>query len=415
MKYKKIEKDNYNLHLIDTNRFKEIGISIFFSRKVNHSEMALSSLLTQNLVYSSKKYNTKNKIAIVSEELYDSKVSSAYKINGNVESIEFSVSFLNPKYTSEKHLSDSIDFLYEVLMNPNVDNNHFYNEYFNIIKKDYINYIKSIKDNPVSYSGARFNELFFKDTALSKTNPTVSEVEEVTSEKLYLFYKKLFNKNYNVDIFVHGENANEFESIIDSKFSNIKASKNKLNINIKKDNNCDEVIDVMPFNQSRLFIGYDINQPSKHELEHVLKVYNTILGSMNDSMLFNYVREEYSLCYSIGSSFNTFCPSLLIFAGINKENYEETKKRIFEVMEFMKDREKVLVLFESAKKVMDTIINSFYDDAQYQLNYYYLKCFNNKEDIEKLRKAFDKVTIEEIIEFNNRLSLGTIYLMKGDN
>ena len=61
-----------------------------------------------------------------------------------------------------------------------------------------------------------------------------------------------------------------------------------------------------------------------HELNHVLRVYNTILGTMNDSILFNIVREENSLCYTIGSYVSKYNPSLTIYAGINKDNYDKT-------------------------------------------------------------------------------------------
>ena len=92
------------------------------------------------------------------------------------------------------------------------------------------------------------------------------------------------------------------------------------------------------FNQSKLYVGYRLNDITYHELHHVLKVYNTILGTMNDSILFNIVREENSLCYSISSYISRYNPALTIYAGINKSNYEKTLTLIKECVELMKDR-----------------------------------------------------------------------------
>ena len=60
MEYKKIEYDNYTFHLINTNRFKSMSVVLFYSKKFNKDDIAYGNLLSRNLVYSSKKYNTKN-------------------------------------------------------------------------------------------------------------------------------------------------------------------------------------------------------------------------------------------------------------------------------------------------------------------------------------------------------------------
>ena len=83
-------------------------------------------------------------------------------------------------------------------------------------------------------------------------------------------------------------------------------------------------------NKTSSISDFGLNPPGYyHEFNHVLRVYNTILGTMNDSVLFNIVREKHSLCYSIGSYYSKFNPSLTIYAGINKDNYEkESEEKI---------------------------------------------------------------------------------------
>ncbi|UKI58006.1 MAG: hypothetical protein L6V81_00615 [Clostridium sp.] len=47
-------------------------------------------MLSSNLVYTSKKYNTKkNKIAIIGEELYGANITASFGISGNTESFIF--------------------------------------------------------------------------------------------------------------------------------------------------------------------------------------------------------------------------------------------------------------------------------------------------------------------------------------
>ena len=148
MEYKKIIEDNYTLHLINNDRFKIMNVVVFFTKKYDKNDVPYGVLLTKNMVYTTKKYNTKNKIAIEGEELYGSRVASSFTSTGNSLSFSFALDFLNPKYTKNEYLSKSIEFLCEVLFNPNVTKDGFDENYFNIIKNDVISSIKSIKDNP---------------------------------------------------------------------------------------------------------------------------------------------------------------------------------------------------------------------------------------------------------------------------
>lgn len=62
-------------------------------------------------------------MAIIGEELYVASISASFGISGKTESYVFSLDFLNPNYTDSSYLESSIDFLCEILFNPNVKNN----------------------------------------------------------------------------------------------------------------------------------------------------------------------------------------------------------------------------------------------------------------------------------------------------
>lgn len=417
MEYKKIIEDNYTLHLINNNRFKIINVVVFLTKKYNKDDVPYGVLLTKNMVYTTKKYNTKNKIAIKGEELYGSRVASSFTSTGNSLSFSFALDFLNPKYTKKEYLSKSLDFLCEVLFNPNINKNAFDENYFNIIKTDVISSLKSIKDNPSKYASIEYGKIMYNGTPNENgTMSTIEDIESVTPEKLYDFYKKIFNGEYKIDIAVHGEYDNEIIKLIKEKFKKVKSSKNKIDLNIKQKYN-DKIItktDILPFKQSRLLIGYSINKPTYHEINHVLKVYNTILGTMNDSLLFNIVREKNSLCYSIGSYFSKYNNALTIYAGINKDNADKSIDLIKKCVEMMSNKDIIEKLYNYALKTINTYLNNYYDDVTSQINKYYIREFEQTEDIEILREKLNSVTVDEIIALNEKIKIQTIYLLKGD-
>ena len=418
MEYKKIVKNDITLHLINSDRFKTVNVVIFFTKEFDKKDIVYGGMLSNNLVYSSKKYNTKNKMAIKGEELFGSKVGSSFGINGKCESFVFTLDFVNPKYTEDKYWDYSLDFLNEIIFNPNVNNNEFNNEYFNIIKNDIISSVKNIKDNPNLYAGIEYSKIMYKGTPSANSSyPSIDEIMNVTPASLYDFYRGLFDGNYKVDIAVIGELEEKIENKIFDRFGSIKSNTKKLTlkINHKYEDKVITKIDSLPFNQSKLYIGYRLIDMDFHELNHVLRVYNTILGTMNDSILFNIVREEHSLCYSIGSYVSKYNPSLTIYAGINKVNYEKTVELIKECVKLMSDKKVVERLFDSAKKTINTYLNNYYDDVISQVNTYYNREFETVEDIETIREKINEVTIDEVLKLNDKIKLSTIYMLKGDN
>ena len=418
MEYKKILKDNINYHLINTDRFKEISIVMYFTKEFNKKDIPFINMLIHNLTYSSKKYDSKEKIATESENLYGLSVVSSFSLTGTCETITFSLEFLNSKYTSPEYLDLSLDYFKEIILNPNVKNNKFNSDYFNIIKNDMISTINSIKDNPNKFASINYAKVMYEGTPTAyNTVPEIDDLDKVTEENLYSFYKRMMNNTCNLDICILGQVDDSIVNKIHDRFKDIKSLKKQINFTIKHkyDTKIKEKIDSLKFNQSRVYMGYRLNNLTYNELNYVLRVYNTILGTMNDSILFNVVREENSLCYSIGSYINRYNPSLTVYAGINKDNYEKTIDLMKKCVESMKDKKSVERLFDSAKKTINTYLNNYYDDNIMQMNNYYAGEYEEVDDIETQREKINKVTIDEVIELNNKITLSTIYMLRGDN
>ena len=81
----------------------------------------------------------------------------------------------------------------------------------------------------------------------------------------------------------------------------------------------------------------------------------------------------------------------------------------------MSDKKVLERLFVSAKKMINTYLNNYYDDSIAQINHYFNLEFEDLEEVEILREKINEVTIEEVIELNKKIHLNTIYMLKGDN
>ena len=64
MKYTKYNMNAYNLHIINTDKFKTITVSVAFRRKMVKEEITIRNLLKELLINSSYNYPTERSLII---------------------------------------------------------------------------------------------------------------------------------------------------------------------------------------------------------------------------------------------------------------------------------------------------------------------------------------------------------------
>lgn len=418
MEYNKITKNNYNIHLISTNRFKTISVDIAFSNSFNKNDLPYFSLLIKMLTSSTKKYNTSQSLAIIGEELYGAEIFSSFNINGNIERMMFTLECLNSKYTDKEMLKESFSFLKECLFNPNVKNDMFEEDIFNINKKNIITNLKSIKDNPYSYALINYRKNMFKNTSIGyHLYDNINEIEKIDSKDLYEFYLRVL-KEFKIDIFIIGNIENEVEYIneIENVFNRNKNIFNKeltFEQDIKNNNNNRVIKEKGDFNQSQLFIGYTFNNLTEYEQKYVINFYNSLLGGINNSLLFTEVREKNSLCYSVSSTISKNPYSITVETEIDKTNYLKAVALIDKTIKSMSKKDKIIKLFDTAKENISTALNMFYDNKTSMIEHYYRKEFSLEDDIEFKRKKYMNIKIEDILNINKKIVKNTTYFLEG--
>ena len=135
MNYTKYKNSAYNIHLINTDRFKTISIRINFKRKINREEITKRNLLTRILLESNEFYKTSRLIEIETENLYGLMLRSSSSISGNYSIMSFESSFLNEEYTDKKMIEKSLDFILGFLFNPDIEGKKFNEKSFNLCKE----------------------------------------------------------------------------------------------------------------------------------------------------------------------------------------------------------------------------------------------------------------------------------------
>lgn len=418
MEYIKKEYAAYNVHIIKTNKFKTVTIDVNFLRKIKKEEITIRNFLSEMLLQSSKKYPTKRLLALKSMELYNSNVRSSNSRVGNFSNLSFNLKFLDEKYTEEGSLEKTLDFFFDIIFNPNVENDRFDDRSFKIVNKLIHNEIKSIKDNLTKYSLIKMLEHMDSTAPYSyRGYGYLEDLEQITPKKLYDYYNDVL-KSDKVNILIIGDvDTDKVLNIINEKFkvNTVKKDMGKAMIThekirgrLKKEDDYENIV------QAKLNIGFKLKDLTDYELRYVLPLYNDIFGGSPSSKLFQNVREKHSLAYYINSMVNIFDNLLIIYSGINKNSYEKAVTLIKKELANMKKGKFSDEDINKAKENMLASLDTIKDSPGRMINMYYARELAGGDEIEERIEKVKKVTKEDIMKVATKLKIDTVYLMHGE-
>lgn len=420
MQYKKYEQKGYNLHVIETDRFKNIEIRFNFKRPIKKKEITIRNVLNDILINTNKKYPTIRDIEVRAEELYSFGASSSCYKSGNYSIISISCNFLNENYTEKGMLEESIQFFLDLILNPNVEDGSFSQKPFEYTKESLKNDIESIKDDPRGYSIIRLREEMDPNSPISyRSFGYVEDLEQITSESLYMYYKDVL-QNDVIDIFVLGDvRSNDIKDMFEKYIQlDRKQPQFKMNHCISAEQVRDsikEVEEIEEINQSKLSIGVRVYDMDEYEKKYTLNALSFVLGGSSDSKLFKKLREENSLCYYVSSSPSMLYSDMIIVSGIDGDKYETAVQLIKEAIE---DIQNGGVKQEDVDQEISVYTNScieMYDSPSSILSNYLSHEYLGNDFIEEKIERIKEMTPEKIINLAKKIKIDTIYLLRGGN
>lgn len=417
MEYIKKDLGSYNLHIIKTDRFKTINVRVVFHSPIVKEEITIRNVLCDMFLQSSKKYPSKRDLTIKAQDLYASEIDATNSRFGNYITTSFNLTTLNDKYTEKNNFNNAVEFLSEVIFNPDVENKNFNKDKLEIVKNNARNNINSIKEDATDYSLIRMAEAFNEKQPIAyRMCGYMDDLDKIDTSNLYTYYNKFISKDF-VDIFVIGDVLEDDILITIKKYFRFKMIKRKKVPYIvtqekirKRRKFANETIDNT---QSKLAICNVLDKLSTYERNYPLTLYNIILGGGSDSKLFKKVREENSLCYTIHSVPNKLDNLLLIMAGIDKRNVKNTILLIDKCMLDMRkgkfsDRD-----IEVAREYFNTAIDETMDSPYRIIDNYLMMELLGTDSLEEKREKMKKVTKKEIMRVAKKVKMDTVFCLEG--
>ncbi len=418
MKCIKVNKKNYNLHVINVDTFRSCNFQLSFKCPFDSKKSIAYAMLSDILTDQSVNYPTSKYITRHMQESYILNFFGSFSRTGKSICTNINCEYIDPKYIDEKnYLDETYKFIFDVISNPLIINNGFEEKNFNIVKNRYIKELKELEGNNKFLSINNALKYFTKDEIISfHPHDMLSFVENITSKDLYDYYLDMI-QNTSIDIFIIGSTPKEkIEKLIEKyypfknneyqKYNDLVYAKNKI---IPK-----KVFCKSHYKQSCLVMIYNVNYLSTYEREFVMPFYLNILnGSGLTSKLYQNLREKNSLCYNVNTTYHDRCNYMTVVSTINvgKENkaIRLVKKSVNAMKNNISDKE-----FINAYYGYQSSLKGSLDSLSAILRIYLNKYYADFSSYEEKLNTFKKVKLKEVYELSKKIRLNTIYVLKGD-
>ncbi len=417
MKYKRYNFDTFTVHTVKTDKFKDCVMEIILRKPIKKEEITKWNFLTDMLTYTSKKYPKRRDLAIEFENLYNTSVRGVPSRIGESYSLSIITNFLNPKYCDEGILKKIIELPFELLLNPNVENDEFDIRSFNIVKNRTKADLESLREIPSRYALRQsLVKLDDKSPVSYSMSGYTEDLDKITPSNLYKIYLELF-KSFQCDIFVVGNlDMDEVVNIITNKFTNqyVKNFEISLYSNPKIRKRSIEVRENGDYEQANLVMLYNLEDLNKRERDIITHIYNFILGGGSISTkLGKYLREDNGLCYSTGSMYQKYDKLLMIYAGIDGRNFKKAVRLVKRAIKDMAEGNFSEQELSEAKLALVSSLRMGQDSIGSILNNYLFNYLDDLPLFESRMELIMDVTKEEVVALAKKVRLNLVYLLDG--
>ncbi len=416
--YIEIAKD-VKLLCINSENFKTNCIRVDFYMPINEHFPALN-VLSSLMGHTSKNYKSFSSFNAKVESLYGADFDTSIATIGERLRMRFGIEIPDDRFSlDEVSIAQSaIDFIIDVISNPNCENGRFDEENTAREIKFTLENIEAEKNDKRAYALSRLRQLMCANEPYGIDREKLEEdVKSLDSKKLYDAYEFML-KASTVVITACGSLDKEMLKSKFVSFANNIPERNALpleTIFIPKAEEIRYFSEEMDITQAKLVIGLRSGMENAEDDYYAFRVMTDIFGGGPYSRLFLNVREKMSLCYYCGARLLRDKGIIFIQSGIEEENYEKALSEIFNQLEIMKKGEFTDEDFNSSIVALCDAFRGVGDSPTAVCTFYSSQAFDNELNSGKeFAEKISAVTKEQVIACAKRVTIDSVYLLKGE-
>lgn len=404
------------LNILKTDKFKTNYFSVDFLIPLRKETAASAALLPQVLRRGTSAYPKQEDLNKALDYLYASSLTPTVGKLGEIQSFGFGSYPLANEYALDDTdiLGGVLDLLRQVILDPYTENGLLCPAYVESEKHTLADEIRAKINNKNSYAVARCREEMCKGEAYAiPSSGTVEDVEAITPESLTEFYHSVL-KTADIEIYYIGKG--DPEAIFRSIFSGLERNTGEMldTVLFSRSGEVREITEDQPVAQGKLSLGFRTDFSLKNNDYVVFALLRELYGGSLTSKLFVNVREKLSLCYYCSAIPEPFKGIMIVTSGIEVANKQKAQDEILLQLDACKNGDITDEEIESAKMSLINAYNKNGDDAGAVKAWYFNRRLAGRSDSPAdAAKAVAKVTKEQLVEAAKRITLDTVYFMRG--
>jgi predicted Zn-dependent peptidase len=412
------KKQGYTLHIVKTDKYKTNNLVMKMKAPLDQETVTLRGLLPHVMQSSTKTYPNTTKLRTYLDELYGASFFTDLAKKGEYHIVSFTVEIANEKFLkdSEPLLEKGLEFLSDVILNPNIEDDQFDESTVEKEKRNQKVRIQAVYDDKMRYANSRLVEEMCKDERFAlHVNGMKENVDSITSRELYDYYQNVISED-QMDLYVIGDvDIEQVENFCDRLFSLPERETVEVDSSeVKRKEKENVVKEKQDVKQGKLNIGYRTNTQFGDKDYFALQVFNGIFGGFSHSKLFINVREKASLAYYAASRLESHKGLMMVMSGIEFKNYDQAVGIIKEQLEAMRNGDFTDGEVEQTKAVIKNQLLETVDTSRGLIEVLYHNAVSNKQiNLGTWLSEVERTTKEEIIAAAKKVELDTIYFLTG--
>lgn len=413
------------LTVLPTDRFKVGMLSLAFALPFSVQDAMARSLLLAVLRRGCQTYPSIADINRRLDELYATPYRVIDSTRGGCQYVGFGAELLDERYIPESLdlCGEVLSLMRDMLFYPLQENGHLCKKYVDQEKKNAIDLLHSLRNEPSSYAYARFSDAFRLENtpSLPILEGAQERIECLTSERLTQVWLDTLRRAPLECFYIGGMPPEpliaRLRAVLQPAFDKIDREPIKVSAACHPGTPWNEVRHVEEQGdggQSHLILGFRSNITLQSPDYFAMMLCHELLGQSPISRLFVHVREAHSLCYSCSSRYRMLQGELTVACGISEENRERATAAILEQIEVLGRGEFTEAEWLAARKSLIGGVRQLADSTRGLANFYKIRrplCPDHS--IEQYIERFCALTREDVMAAAQTLQLQMIYFRRG--
>jgi predicted Zn-dependent peptidase len=407
--------------IIPTDQFKTLTVSIKFIGPFRRDTVNERALIPQILLAATKRHPSKLAMQLRFDTLFGTQIVGSTAKIGHQSVISFTTSIVREALLGTPVYEDVANLFHEIFFEPKTRNGGFLKSVVDTELHLLSDSLLAIYNDKTEYAYRQMRAKMFEGELFAYSDQgDLDSLDQVTPESLWRSYREMIESDA-VEVYVVGDSTSEaFADILLAKLPHraVDASAVWLDKELSKRTSPQRFVDTDDVKQTKIDIGYRTHTWYDSEDVFAMFLFNTLFGDSEQSVLFQTVREQQHLCYSIQSSFHHNKGFLVVSAGIDAAKVDQTIAAIETERQKIVDGAFSEDDLQLAKQWMKEGQRRGLDSPSSMI----VRHFNYKHQLKRaydkdaFERYLDQVTVDDVRRAAAKIQLDTIHVLtQGDS